>query len=160
MSHQAVILLVDDLEDDHQLVRRAFEKAGVCHPIHAVHSGEEATEYLSGLGPYANRLEYPLPDLILLDLKMPGMDGFEVLQWIRAQPGIRAIPVIVLTSSNLIKDVNRAYALGANSFLVKPIEFQNYTELSRLVNEYWLEWVEKPQTFRSPPKPSGQSSVR
>lgn len=158
MSDQAVILLVDDLEDDRLLVRRAFEKAAVPNPLHCVSSGQEAIHYLSGTGPYANRAEHPLPDLILLDLKMPGTDGFEVLGWLRQQPGIRAIPVVVLTSSDLIKDVNRAYALGANSFLVKPLDFQNYTELGKVLNQYWLEKVKTPETFRPPPKPNGRAS--
>jgi CheY-like chemotaxis protein len=158
MSDHAVILLVDDLEDDRLLVRRAFEKAAVSNPLHCVSSGEEAIQYLGGTGPYANRAEHPLPDLILLDLKMPGMDGFEVLVWLRQQPGFRSIPVVVLTSSDLIKDVNRAYALGANSFLVKPLDFQNYTELGKVINEYWLRKVKTPETFRPPPRPDSRRS--
>jgi CheY-like chemotaxis protein len=92
---QSVILLVEDLADDVLLIRRAFEKAKVINPIHVVPNGEEAISYLNGSGKYANRAEYPLPDLVLLDLKMPGIDGFEVLRWIRQQPGLSSLRVVV-----------------------------------------------------------------
>ena len=82
---------------------------------------EEAVDYLSGLGKYSNRAEYPLPSLILLDIKMPGLDGLEVLRWVRSQPGLKTIRVVMLTTSSDIRDVNTAYQLGANSFLTKPV---------------------------------------
>ena len=154
VAEQSVILLVDDREDDAYLVRRAFEKAGVTNVLQWVPSGNEAVQYLTGTGRYSDRMEYPLPELILLDLKMPGMDGFEVLEWLRRQQGVHTIPVLVLTSSHLIKDVNRAYSLGANSFLVKPLDFENYAELGRVIKEYWLQRSKAPQTFRPPPKPN------
>jgi CheY-like chemotaxis protein len=150
--------LVEDLEDDVELVRRAFAKAAVPNPIHVVRSGEEAVKYLSGTGAYANRAEHPLPDLVLLDLSMPGMDGFDVLAWIRAQPGIRTIPIVVLTSSDLIWDVNRAYELGASSFLVKPMDFHDYTQLGKLISNYWLKAVQTPQSFRPPRIRNGRSN--
>src|SRR5689334_22237166 len=106
-------------------MRKSFEKAHLTNPVQIVRDGGEAVAYLSGEGKYANRAEYPLPVLVLLDLKMPGMDGFEVLSWIRQRDGIRGLPVVVLTSSNEIRDVNRAYALGANSFFVKELDFQH-----------------------------------
>src|SRR5256714_10398929 len=117
-----MILLAEDLEDDILLIRRAFTAAKITTPLFVVRDGDEATAYLSGTGKYANRAEFPLPNLILLDLKMPRLDGFDFLEWLRQQPQLKAIPVIVLTSSEDIADVNRAYALGANSFLVKPLE--------------------------------------
>src|SRR5262245_6778938 len=106
MPEQAVILLVEDREDDILLVRKSFEKGGINNPFQVVRDGEEAIQYLAGEGRYSNRAEYPLPDLILLDLKMPRVDGFEVLMWIRRQPGFGSIPVVVLTSSDAIRDVN------------------------------------------------------
>jgi CheY-like chemotaxis protein len=153
MQEHAVILLVDDCDDDIVLVRKAFERGHLPNPIHVVRSGEEAIAFLMGEKQYANRQEYPLPDLILLDLKMPKIDGFEVLSWIRNQPGIRGIAVVVLTSSDQIRDVNKAYALGANSFLVKPVDFNNYVELGKLIREYWMKTVRVPETFRPPPVP-------
>ena len=104
--------------------------------------------YLTGEGKYSNRDEYPLPDLLLLDLKMPRMDGFETLRWLRLQPGLKALRVVVLTSSEEIRDVNLAYQLGANSFLVKPIDFEAFVKVSQAISGYWI-WLSKtPQTFR------------
>src|ERR1051326_7062364 len=119
MPDNSVILLAEDREDDVLLIRRAFNKANLLNPLHVVQDGEEAIAYLKGEGQYANRAEYPLPSLLLLDLKMPRKNGFEVLQWIRQQPSLSALRVVVLTSSSEIQDVNMAYRLGSNSFLVK-----------------------------------------
>ena len=153
MADVPVILVVEDREDDILLIRKSFERAGVANPVHYVRSGDEALAYLLGEWKYANRAEFPLPTLVLLDLKLPGMDGFEVLAWIRQQEGLRALPVIVLTSSTQLSDVNRAYQLGASSFFVKEIEFQNLVELSRLLQNYWLVKVRTPQTSRPERKP-------
>ena len=153
MADIPVILVVEDREDDILLIRKSFERAGVANPLHFVRTGDEALAYLSGESKYANRAEFPLPTLVLLDLKLPGMDGFEVLAWIRQQEGLRALPVIVLTSSTQLSDVNRAYQLGASSFFVKEIEFQNSVELSRLLQNYWLIKVRTPQTSRPERKP-------
>ena len=135
-----VILLAEDNENHVLLIRRAFEQAGLVNPLYVVSDGEEAVAYLKGQGKYANREEYPLPCLLLLDLKMPRKDGFEVLEWIRQQPGLFALRVVVLTSSQLPADTNRAYEAGANSFLVKPSDFQNYVELTEFINGFWLQF--------------------
>ena len=144
----AVILLVEDQDNDILLVTRAFKAAGVINPIQVVRNGNEAVAYLCGEGKFANRAEYPLPHLVLLDLRMPAMDGYEVLAWIRQQDGLRAMPVIVLTSSNLISDVNRAYQLGANSFFVKDVDFQNTIALVDVLKRYWIDFALTPESHR------------
>jgi len=148
MSETAVILVVEDREDDILLICKAFEKTSLPNPVKIVPDGEEAIAYLSGEGKYSNRDEYPLPALVLLDLKLPRMDGFEVLTWIRKQEGIRGLPVVVLTSSSQLRDVNRAYELGANSFFVKEFDFQSSVELTKLLQRYWLQKALKPETSR------------
>lgn len=145
MSDNAVIMLVDDDDNDRVLIRRVFQHAKILNCLVTVRSGEEAIDYLSGLGQFSNRAEHPLPSLILLDIKMPTMDGFEVLRWIRAQPGISAIRVVMLTSSNDVKDVDTAYKLGANSFLVKPVDFDRFLEVARALSGYWL-WMDRAPT--------------
>ena len=154
MPETGVILLVEDREDDILLIRKAFERAFLNNPLQIVRSGDEAVQYLRGEGKFANRAEYPLPALVLLDLKMPGMDGFEVLNWIRHSEGISTLPVIVLTSSSEIRDVNRAYQLGANSFFVKEFDFQQAVELSSLIRR-WILTARKPEVFRPDRKPAG-----
>jgi CheY-like chemotaxis protein len=148
MPDQSVILLAEDREDDILLVRRSFAKAFISNPLQIVRDGIEAIAYLEGDGKYASREEYPLPDLMLLDLKMPRKDGFEVLKWLRRHPTLMNLPVVVLTSSEDIRDVNTAYQLGANSFLVKPMDFENFVEMSRFINGFWLRFNKPPQTSR------------
>jgi len=148
MLDRAVILIADDSEKDLSLIRMAFEKALVPNPIHMVRSGEEVLAYLKGEGPYSNRNDYPLPELLLLDLKMPGMDGFEVLGWIRQQPGFGSLRVLVLTGSDQILDVNKAYQLGANSFMVKPYDFKNLVQLASSIQTFWLQQSKSPDTTR------------
>src|SRR4051812_919416 len=140
MADHSPILLAEDREDDIVLIRKAFATAFIRNPLHVVRDGEEAIAYFCGEGPYANRAEFPLPDLLLLDLKMPRVDGFEVLEWIRQQPSLNSLRVVVLTSSDHLRDVNRAYQLGANSFLVKPLDFQNFMALSKAIEGYWLHF--------------------
>jgi len=161
MAELAVILLAEDEEDYVLLIRHAFSQAKIPNPLHVVWNGQEAIAYLKGEGKYSNREEYPLPDLLLLDLKMPRVNGFEVLQWIRAQPGLAPLRVLVLTSSEQLRDVNEAYRLGANSFLVKPLDFEDFTQLSRLISDFWLKASRVPETHR-PPKSAdnhGESSM-
>ena len=146
-----MFLLVEDNEDHVLLFKRSFSKSNVLNPLQVVRNGYEAICYLDGSGRYRNREEFPLPALVLLDLKMPGIDGFEVLTWIRQQPSFKALRVIVLTSSDEIRDVNRAYQLGANSFLVKPMDLEDLNRLTQSISGYWL-WLDRaPETSR----PSG-----
>src|SRR5437588_10022904 len=139
LPESVVILLVEDRTDDVELVRRGLLKAKVFNPLQVVSDGEEALAYLDGVGKYADRKLYPLPDIILLDLKMPKMDGFEVLREVRNRPALSPIRVLVLTSSEDIYEVNKAYALGANSFLVKPHDFHDFTALMRTLSAFWLQ---------------------
>jgi CheY-like chemotaxis protein len=158
MKECPVILVAEDDEDYVILIRQVFQKAHVPNPIHVVWNGEEAISYLKGEGKYSNRDEYPLPDIFLLDLKMPRVNGFEVLKWVRAQPNLSPLRILVLTSSDEIRDVNEAYQLGANSFLVKPMDFEDFTHLSRLIADFWFKASRTPETSRPPlnkPKTSG-----
>jgi CheY-like chemotaxis protein len=148
MSDQALVLLVEDNADDIALVRRALLKGKVVNPLQVVRSGEEALEYLLGTGRYANRVEYPLPELMLLDLKLPGIDGFQVLRWIRQQPTMKALRVVVLTSSNELQDATLAYKAGANSFLVKPVDFDEFVNVTNAIQGYWLWTSKSPQVER------------
>jgi len=144
MRDNALVLLVEDRPDDVFLMLRAFEKAGIKNPVRVVTDGEEAIRYLSGEAKYSDREVFPLPELVLLDLKLPKVDGFEVLRWIRSQPSLMGLRVVVLTSSSDIRDVNNAYAIGANSFLVKPMDFDRYVELSSFISDNWFQWSATP----------------
>ena len=138
------ILLVEDNEDDALLVQRSMRRAGANCGIERLVDGAAAVRYLAGEGEFADRNRFPLPSLILLDLKLPLKNGFEVLAWIRAQPGLRRIPVVVLTSSKEDADLKRAYDLGANSYLVKRIGMDATTELIQTLGLYWLAYNERP----------------
>lgn len=148
MPAQDVFLLVEDSEEDVFLLRRVFLKANIINPLQVVRSGQEALAYLGGFGAYANRAEFPLPALVLLDLNMPGVDGFEVLQWIRRQPNLKGLRVVVLTASGAAADINRAYKLGANSFLTKPTDFDRFVEVSQALSGYWLWMSAAPDVSR------------
>jgi CheY-like chemotaxis protein len=148
---QEIILLAEDDENHVFLIRRAFKKAGLLNPLYVVRDGEETIAYVQGEGQFANRDEYPLPALLLLDLKMPRQDGFQVLEWVRKQPGLKRLPVVVLTSSEDIRDVNRAYDLGANSFLVKPLKIEDFMRLTEAIHGYWI-WVSRAPEVERPPK--------
>jgi CheY-like chemotaxis protein len=138
------VLLIEDNRMDVELATYAFKEAGVSGGIHVASNGKSAIDYLLGKEKFANRLEYPLPEVILLDLKMPGMDGFDILKKIKTTSGINRIPVVILTSSKEEGDVATAYDLGANSFLVKPASFEGLIEICRKIKEYWLGQNIKP----------------
>lgn len=142
MPEQATFLVVEDDLDDSFLLRRAFTKAKILNAVHFVRTGEEAVSYLQGVGRYSNRVEYPVPALILLDLKMPGMSGHEFLGWLRGQQEFRSLRVVVLSSSDDMRDVSLAYQRGANSFLIKPADFDRFVEISQALNGYWI-WKDK-----------------
>jgi CheY-like chemotaxis protein len=139
------ILLVEDNPTDVLLIKRALAKTRVANPIQVVDDGDTAVAYLAGQGVYADRSQYPLPILIMLDLKLPKRSGIEVLTWLRAQESLRRIPVVMLTSSNGSGDVNAAYDKGVNSYLVKPVAFEGLVEMFGAVNFYWLMMNTKPE---------------
>jgi CheY-like chemotaxis protein len=148
MQDRALILVVEDNEVELMLIRRAFAKARVLNPLFSVSSGEDAIAYFKGEGAFANRDEYPLPDLVLLDIKMTGISGLEVLKWIREQPGLRGLRVVMLTGSAATEDINSAYQLGANSFLVKPMDFDSFVQIASAVAGYWVWMSKAPETSR------------
>ena|SRR6267378_3473536 len=133
------VLIAEDDPTDVFLLQRAFAAAGIPATLHFVRDGQEAIDYLEGGATYADREAHPLPDLLLLDLKMPKLNGFDVLAWLRQQPGLKRLLVTVLTSSDQPTDINRAYDLGANSYLLKPHSSQELSELVKRVQKYWLE---------------------
>jgi CheY-like chemotaxis protein len=145
MLQNQYILLVEDDPNDMLLIERAFAKAGLKENLKMVADGEQAIDYLSGRDIYGSRNKYPLPFMLLLDLKMPGANGFEVLQWVRANPELKRLLVVVLTSSNHQADIDRAYDLGANSYLVKPVEFGEMVGMIQRFEIYWSE-INRPPT--------------
>lgn len=135
-SARPVILLVDDNPHDVVLIRLAFRKVGIIDTIQLVKDGAEAMRYIIGEGMYADRRQFPPPTLILLDLKMPGANGFEVLKWIRSQETLEALVVVVMSGSRDDGDIQRAYQLGANSYLIKPTKFEDLVKMMESLKDY------------------------
>jgi CheY-like chemotaxis protein len=148
MNNEPAILLVEDDQNDVFFLKYAFENAGIGLPIHVAEDGQYAIDYLAGDGKYSNRDEYPLPSLVLLDLKLPVKMGLDVLRWIRQQPALNTLLVVVLTSSKDPADVDEAYRLGARSFLVKPLSVAERDEMAKAIKTYWLELNEPPSTCK------------
>jgi CheY-like chemotaxis protein len=140
------VLIAEDDPTDIFLLQRAFAVAEVPAILHVVRDGQEAIDYLEGEASYGDRQAHPLPDLLLLDLKMPKLNGFDVLSWLKRQPGLKRLLVTVLTSSDQPQDINRAYDLGANSYLLKPHSSQELSDLVKRVQKYWLEVNQVPVT--------------
>jgi CheY-like chemotaxis protein len=145
MTTDGVILLVEDNEDDVFLMKRALKLAGVANPVQVVTDGEQATAYLGGAGVYSDRMAYPMPAVVFLDLKLPFRSGHEVLAWIRSQKALESLVVVVLTSSDEPSDLRRAYSLGANSYLVKPLTPKQLTNLADAFNWSWLRYTKPPE---------------
>ncbi len=135
---EAPILLVEDNPDDVLFLERAFAAAHVTAALRVVNDSAGAIDYLVGQGKYTDRGAHPLPALLLLDLKMPGASGFVVLRWLREQPVLKRLPVVMLTSSAREEDAAQAYDLGANSYLVKPSGLKQLSELAKHIEAYWL----------------------
>lgn len=133
------LLLVEDSEDDYTAVARAFKKIDLSNPLVWCQSGQDALDYLRGEGRHAGVQKNPLPGLILLDLNMPGIDGYEVLRTIKDDEGLRQIPVIILTTSGNEHDVTQSFQAGANSYVQKPVSFEELVASLRGLKEYWFD---------------------
>ena len=138
MHNPRPVLIAEDDANDVFLLRRAFQKLGLNHPLVVVHNGQEAIDYLSNNGGEANRGNKAGPALLFLDLKMPMLDGFDVLAWLQGRPSTPKLPVIVLTSSNQEKDVQRALEMGADEYHVKPQQFEELMQIVDKVQHRWL----------------------
>ncbi len=138
------ILIADDDADDRLMAQEALEEARLANELHGVEDGEELLDYLHRRGPYLTLSGTPLPGLILLDLNMPRKDGREALKEIKADPTLRRIPIVVLTTSKAEEDILRTYDLGVSSFIVKPVAFESLVEVMKALARYWFEIVELP----------------
>jgi CheY-like chemotaxis protein len=138
------VLLVEDTEDDVFFLKRALKEAQLHHPLQVVTDGQLAIDYLSGLGIYADREKYPVPFLVLLDLKLPYVMGLEVLKWIRERPEFETMLVVVLTSSQEDKDIRETYRLRGNSYLIKPPNRAKLLELVKSLGDYWFQHNQAP----------------
>lgn len=143
--HQPIsILMADDDPDDRLMAREAFVECRVANPLHFVGDGEELMAYLRREGDFADEDRFPMPGLVLLDLNMPRKDGREALREIKADPDLRRIPVVVLTTSKAEEDVARSYLDGANSFITKPASFEGLVDVVQSLGKYWLDTVDLP----------------
>lgn len=133
------ILVVEDNPDDLFFMKRSLAAAGLSNPLQVAEDGQTAIDYLSGEGAFSDRSQFPIPLLIFLDLKLPRKDGHEVLSWIRAQPGVRTLVVIMLTTSRESRDITRAYELGCNAYIVKPATPPELVETLRALKSFWLD---------------------
>jgi CheY-like chemotaxis protein len=145
ISADGVILLVEDNPDHAELVRRGFARHSIAIRLIHVEDGASALDYLFQRGLYADPASHPRPSIILLDLRLPKVDGLTVLQTIKTTPNLNRIPVIILTTSQAETDVARAYEYHANSYLVKPVEFPEFVALVRELGCYWLDWNMRPR---------------
>jgi CheY-like chemotaxis protein len=146
------ILLVEDEESDVFFMRQALQEAGALNPLQVASDGQQAIDYFKGTGNFANREEFPLPCLVLLDLKLPRVMGLDVLKWIRQQPGI-AVIVVILSSSREEADISTAYCLGANGYLVKPHDLKQLTDMAKSIKDFWLT------QNTPPPKPHAETAA-
>ena len=144
-----VILLVEDNADDEALTLRALKKNNIKNDVVVAHDGVEALDYLFGTGAFAGREPHSMPQLVLLDLKLPRVDGLEVLRRLRADPRTHLLPVVILTSSKEERDLVNSYSLGASSYVRKPVDFGEFTEAIRQLGLYWLILNEAPPTKRT-----------
>jgi CheY-like chemotaxis protein len=158
MNNPGTILLVEDNDDDVFALTRVIKKAGIHHPLRVATNGQEAIDYLTSAAVAANQETTPLPFLVLLDLKLPYRDGFQVLEWIRGQRYLDDIVVVMLTGSDEARDHQRAYALGARSYLVKPASVDDITQLLESLRSHWIKPSLTPLVSATSPTGSFQDS--
>jgi CheY-like chemotaxis protein len=144
-NRDCTVLLVEDDLNDIFLVKRAFKMARIPNPLQVVTDGLEAIHYLQGEGRFADRDAHPLPRLIVMDIKMPRKTGFEVLEWVKHDGPLRRIPVVIVSSSDNPADINRAYELGANAYMVKPMDYRAVEHLFQSITHYWGLECAKPE---------------
>ena len=152
MDSDFTILIAEDDPNDVMLLELAIRKNGITNPVRVVRDGEEAVEYLEGIGTYADRQAYPVPSIIITDVKMPRRSGLEVVEWVRKHPNCSIIPIVMLSGSRIENDVISAYKLGANSYFTKPSTLDELTELIRLAHQYWTRCERPPRPKTSPPQ--------
>ena len=160
MTENNIILLVEDNPEDAAMVKSAFEKAGLTSQFLTLYDGEQAMQYLSASGPYADRSRHPFPHLILLDLKMPRVSGLELLAWLRCQSFGKDLPVIIITESSFDKDITEAYHLGAKTFLTKPFEPAEFATALKHTANYWFHGTKLPTSPPFAPPPSSSMPKR
>ena len=137
MDRNLTILIAEDSEDDALFLERAFRKIGMTNAVRILTDGQEVLDYLRGDGKYQDRQQFPFPSVLFTDIKMPRVNGFEVLQWLRDHPESKVIPTLMFSSSAQPEDVERAYRLGANAYLVKPASLPELEEMMRYAYEFW-----------------------
>jgi CheY-like chemotaxis protein len=143
-KQSVIILMADDDEDDRLMAKEAFAEVKLLNDFHTVEDGEELMDYLHRKGKYADPRFSPRPGIILLDLNMPKKDGRQALKEIKADPSLRLIPIVVLTTSKAEEDILRSYDLGVNSFIIKPVTFDQLIDIMKTLTKYWFEIVELP----------------
>lgn len=143
MDH--IYLVAEDDQDTQLLIKRAFKQADLSPPVYFTNDGQQTIEYLSGNGVYSDRSHFPMPALLLLDVKMPYRDGFDVLRWIRTQPSLRRLVVVMFSGSSLEKDIEQAFDLGVNSFVLKPVSFSELLQVILAIHYYWFGCNHFPQ---------------
>ncbi len=149
--NSTAILYVEDEETDVMLLQHVLTKTGIANPLRTAKDGKAARDYLAGSPPFDDRSRHPLPGLVLLDLNLPYWSGFEVLEWIRQQPQLRRLPVVIFTSSSRPDDIARAYDAGANAYLVKPNALSDLSTLALALRDFWLIHNRPPAALGVPP---------
>ena len=147
MNRETILLVEDDADEIH-LMKRALAKAGLNNPLQVISHGGDVIPYFEGKGAFADRGAFPLPGLVFLDLRLPGISGLYLLAWIKGNPDHRHIPVVLFTSSDDPEDLRRAYQFGANSYLIKPMEFDDFVDMIKVTGTYWINLNSTPTTVR------------